>query len=271
MKLVHVIGPKTGHGYQPDAKEEIEPPHRQHRRARPRPGAAHVLFTTWTLRYNRMLWVPLDGLEEHWERASVDADIVDGDGVNDRDARTSPALTLRFAPGLVPAGRRPDKPKVDRSTTAGSQGAPPVLSDRSWTAHFRKKDKAWEAVEKADDGDLRKRHGLQGPIDDAFMDSFLMVRPTGKPLNDKVGDWASAEMKHAIDHWRQAVPRRGARQGRHGRHRRRHRRAQPGPLGRSEQQHGAGEDRRQAADPLGRQTGAARRRDVTPPAITCRC
>jgi hypothetical protein len=34
------------------------------------------------------------------------------------------------------------------------------------------------------------------------MDSFLMVRPTGAPLNDKVGAWASAEMKHALDHWR---------------------------------------------------------------------
>jgi hypothetical protein len=43
---------------------------------------------------------------------------------------------------------------------------------------------------------------LQGPIDDAFMDSFLMVRPTGKPLNDKVGTWAATEMAHAIDHWR---------------------------------------------------------------------
>jgi hypothetical protein len=53
-----------------------------------------------------------------------------------------------------------------------------------------------------DETSLRKRHGLQGPIDDAFMDSFLMVRPTGTPLNEKVGAWASAEMKHALDHWR---------------------------------------------------------------------
>jgi hypothetical protein len=57
-------------------------------------------------------------------------------------------------------------------------------------------------VAKVDDGTLRKRHGLQGPIDDAFMDSFLMVRPTGKPLNEKVGAWAAAEMKHAVEHWR---------------------------------------------------------------------
>ena len=80
--------------------------------------------------------------------------------------------------------------------------APKPLSDRSWTAHFRKVDGKWKSVASADDGTLRKRHGLQGPIDDAFMDSFLMVRPTGPALNDKVGKWAAAEMKHAIDHWR---------------------------------------------------------------------
>jgi hypothetical protein len=34
------------------------------------------------------------------------------------------------------------------------------------------------------------------------MDSFLMVRPTDKPLNNAVGAWADGEMKHAIDHWR---------------------------------------------------------------------
>src|SRR5262249_37303864 len=71
-----------------------------------------------------------------------------------------------------------------------------------WTAHFRKTDKGWKLVPSADDGTLSKRHGLQGPIDDAFMDSFIMVRPTGKPLNDKVGAWAKSEMAHAIEHWR---------------------------------------------------------------------
>ena len=57
----------------------------------------------------------------------------------------------------------------------------------TWTAHFRKEDGKWKVVDKADDGTLAKRHGLQGPIDDAFMDSFLMVKPTGKPINEKVG------------------------------------------------------------------------------------
>ena len=35
------------------------------------------------------------------------------------------------------------------------------------------------------------------------MDSFLMVRPTGQPLNEKVGAWTAKEMEHAVVHWRQ--------------------------------------------------------------------
>jgi hypothetical protein len=67
---------------------------------------------------------------------------------------------------------------------------------------LRQADGRWQAVASPDDGTLRKRHGLQGPIDDAFMDRFLMVRPTGKPSNDKVGAWVKAEMTHALEHWR---------------------------------------------------------------------
>src|SRR4029079_14001776 len=41
-----------------------------------------------------------------------------------------------------------------------------------------------------------------GPIDDAFMDSFVMVTPTGKRLNDKVGAWVASEQERAITMWR---------------------------------------------------------------------
>src|SRR5262249_44148112 len=108
---------------------------------------------------------------------------------------------LTFA---IPSGRCSFDPssevevQIDNVVVNG----PRVQSDRSWTAHFRKVNGKWTSVASDDDGTLRKRHGLQGPIDDAFMDSFLMVRPTGPAFNDKVGRWAEAEMKHAMDHWR---------------------------------------------------------------------
>ena len=50
-------------------------------------------------------------------------------------------------------------------------------------------------------GTLRKTHGLQGPIDDAFMDSFVFVRPTGKPLSEALGKWEQDQADYAISEW----------------------------------------------------------------------
>jgi len=202
LTLMHLIGPKTGHSYERKTKEEldrrIDSIVKHGRDIIP----THVLFHTWTLRYPEMRWVRIDGMEKHWSRAEVDAAIDDGVVIKTRNVS---ALTLHFEPGSCPLEAL-DKPKVridaEEDDEEGIKGVPPVLSDRSWTAHFRKKDNTWEVVKKIDDRTLRKRPGLQGPIDDAFMDSFLMVLPTGQPLNDKVGAWVTAEMKHAVEHWR---------------------------------------------------------------------
>ena len=48
----------------------------------------------------------------------------------------------------------------------------------------------------------RKRHGLQGPIDDAFMDSFVFVRPTGPEKQPAVKKWVKSELDRAIREWR---------------------------------------------------------------------
>jgi hypothetical protein len=104
----------------------------------------------------------------------------------------------------MPPGSCPlDETRRPRVTLDGQAlDAPAPQSDRSWTVHFRKAGSGWSVVDLVEEGALRKRHGLQGPIDDAFLDSFLMVRPTGTPLNSKLGAWATAEQAHAIEHWR---------------------------------------------------------------------
>jgi Prolyl oligopeptidase family len=200
IELVHVIGAKAGHRYTPEAKEEINRRVDSIVNVGRDPVPIKVRFTTWTLRYNRSFWVQVDGLEKHWEQARVDADLFGRDGLGPEViTRNVSALTLTMPPGHYPPelNTRPsmtiDGEKVDAS------GA---LSDRSWTAHFRKVDSHWQPTGSDNDVTLRKRHGLQGPIDDAFMDSFVMVRPTGSAINEKVGQWADAEMRHAVDHWR---------------------------------------------------------------------
>jgi hypothetical protein len=48
---------------------------------------------------------------------------------------------------------------------------------------------------------LHKVHGLQGPIDDAFLDPFLLVRPTGTPWNDAVNQQALRTLAHFQKQW----------------------------------------------------------------------
>jgi dienelactone hydrolase len=194
LDLTHIIGPKTAHKFEPKAKEEVarrvEVFKAQGRNSVPK----RVRFTTWTLRYNQMDWVTVDGLERHWSRARVNADII-GNGITVTTTNVS-MLTLSMPAGLCPLAQKPIV------TLDGQQlAAPEVAADGSWTAHFEKLALRWQ-IGSPSDGRLRKQHGLQGPIDDAFLDSFIMVRPTGKPLNNDEGAWTQSAMKQAIEDWR---------------------------------------------------------------------
>ena len=170
-----------------------------------------VRFTTWTLRYNRSFWVQVDGLVQHWEQARVDADLFGRDGLGPEIiTKNVSALTL-----TMPAGHYPPELATKPSMTIDGEkvDASGALSDRSWTAHFRKVDSHWQPVGTDDDGTLRKRHGLQGPIDDAFMDSFLMVRPTATAAHDKVGSLGGCRDAACPRSLAAPVSRRGSRQG----------------------------------------------------------
>jgi pimeloyl-ACP methyl ester carboxylesterase len=200
IRLVHIIGAGAGHQYTADAKVEINRRIDSIVESGRDPVPSDVRFTTWTLRYNRSFWVTLDGLDQHWERARVDAELSGAEeGGPKLTTKNVQALTLSMPPGRCPFDiRKKVKIEIDEQELE----APKPLSDRSWAVHFRKENEQWKVVTSADVGTLRKRHGLQGPIDDAFMSSFLMVRPTGQVQNEKVGKWASAEMQHALEHWR---------------------------------------------------------------------
>jgi pimeloyl-ACP methyl ester carboxylesterase len=198
LELVHIIGPNTAHKFEPKAKEEVARRIDALAEKGRNPVPKKVRFTTWTLRYNRNHWVTVDALEHHWTRARVEAEIVGSDRINLSTTNVS-ALTLSMPLGLCPleTSHRANILIDDQELTA-----PAVAQDRSWTAHLQKHGSRWRIAKADSDNTLRKRHGLQGPIDDAFMDSFIMVRPTGKPFNDAVGAFTDRAMGHALQEWR---------------------------------------------------------------------
>jgi dienelactone hydrolase len=199
IAMTHIIGPNTPHRYHPDSKIEINRRLDAIAERGRDPYPRKIRFTTYTLAYNRLKWVTVDALEKHWERARIDAEIAGGSDVTVGTVNTA-AFSLSMEPGACPLDntRRPTV-TIDGQKVAAQ--AP--WSDRSWNAHFRKTAGKWAASDGPEGGqELRKRHGLQGPVDDAFLDSFLIVRPTGTPAAPGVAPWAKAEMNRAIVEWR---------------------------------------------------------------------
>jgi hypothetical protein len=212
MELTHIVGPQTAHAIHPDSKAEIE------RRLEAIAVAGRervpplIRLRTYSLKYNRMHWLTINGLDEHWVQAGVDAGIelnshrmkifIRANGATD--------LTLRFGPGEMP-GDLDGSPQLIFVTGRSREdwiesGLPPTQSDRSWTCRlFRGDDGKWHAGAPPWDGELRKQHDLQGPIDDALMDSFLFVSPGDKARYELVENWTRAELDRAVRHWRQQM------------------------------------------------------------------
>ena len=197
IRLRHVIGPNTAHSYHPDSAAEVErsmdslaETGRDHY-----PTAVHLV--TYTLKYNQMSWVTAEGISEHWERSAAEVVLEDTSSLEVNTDNVTD-LAFDFPPGWCPLDvDQPVSVLVDNQEVV----LPQPLSDRAWHAQLHLADGKWEAGARPQAG-LRKRHNLQGPIDDAFMDRFLFVRPSGKAANDGAGKWSSAELERAIKEWR---------------------------------------------------------------------
>jgi hypothetical protein len=195
MTLSRVYGPNTAHKYHPDSKVEINRIVDAIAERGNDPYPKKIRFTTWTLAYNRMKWVTVDGLEEHWKRATVEAEVANDHTVTAKTANVS-AVTFQMGPGGSPLDEAVKTSVVLDGQNLSVSGP---STDRSWVVHFHRTGGQWVVGEESG---LRKQHALQGPIDDAFLDSFVMVEPTGKPMAPGISAWVASEMAHAAKFWR---------------------------------------------------------------------
>jgi pimeloyl-ACP methyl ester carboxylesterase len=198
LELTHLIGPKTEHKYEPETKKELAGRVDDLVARGRNPLPDKVQFATWTLRYNEISWVAMEGLEKHWLRARIEAEVLNPHTIRIQTENVT-ALTLSMPAGLCSLNNVL-RPGVELN--GQKLEAPRVAEDGSWKARLMKRGDRWSVVHSFDEGLLRKRPGLQGPIDDAFMDSFIMVRPTGEALNAVVGKWVTNELEKALLEWR---------------------------------------------------------------------
>ena len=196
VKMEWLIGPGVGHKYEPETKKELSKRIDAYvAKGRDR-LPTHIRFQTFSLRYNQCKWITLDRLDQHWEKAEIDATLAD-EGTIRIKTKNLAAFTIALPPGPAPLDKtHPPRVVIDEQELVG-----PAVKE-GWTASFCKLGGKWQSLPPDFGRGLHKHHGLQGPIDDAFMDSFIFVRPTGKALNEKVGAWAQTELDLAIAGWR---------------------------------------------------------------------
>lgn len=167
----------TGHSTSPLVRQRLDAFLKEHG-DKGRTSPERIRFLTYTTRYNRSYWVSLEGLEKHYERAEVDAQR-NGDGAS-YDIRTKNLTRL-----LLRETERAREIKIDGQTLKVKAG-PEITLARNGSA--------WKVDKNGRLPGLHKTHALQGPIDDAFLDPFLMVRPTGVPWSKEVNQQALRTM-----------------------------------------------------------------------------
>ena len=191
--LPHIIGPGMGHKYHPDSLKDIMKQMDQATRQGPPKLRREVHLQTRTLRYNRMYWVQVTGLGQHWQQARVDAQLQEGN--QSIRLKTSNVTRLRLSPE-IPTSQA--SIEID-----GEQLQAPAGNRQSKTILLSKQQGRWKwLASEPDSSALRKKPGLQGPIDDVFYEPFLVVTPSKTSQHPLVQRWLEFELEHFQQRWR---------------------------------------------------------------------
>jgi pimeloyl-ACP methyl ester carboxylesterase len=206
FEIPHVIGAKMGHKIDPGSMQAIEA-FLVEAAGKGRPSVPRAIdFTTYTLRYPRHTWLTIEGLGEHWSEARVRAKIASPTAI---EIETTNVTRLRLEipadSKAIAAGGSVDVRIDGRAVTvppATSTGASGNTTAESWSASFVFAEGGWTIDDGRDPG-LRKRPGLQGPIDDAFLAPFVFVGPREPSEGGTAVDaWVREEFARAKREWR---------------------------------------------------------------------
>ncbi len=216
VKMTHIIGPKTGHAYEPEAKKVVAKLVDEATTKGVDHQPKKVTLVTHSLKFNSAHWLTVNALEKHWDEARVEAEFVSKGGANEFVV-VKTRNVIGFSLDIVPAGMAGRRAKIIvdgqdfgfrhmnlRHTSGFDEPPASTIPSSTWKYSAIKSGGKWgeRNPSLSTNSGLAKHHNLQGPIDDAFMDSFVMVRPTGQPLNAVVGQWAKTELAEAVFHWR---------------------------------------------------------------------
>ncbi len=185
VEIKFLIGPGVEHKFHPDSFKEFMAFHRANveRGRMTSQQRKEIRFETYTLKYNECDWLTIEELDDHLDAATVHATVAK-DGV--LHIKTENITALQIARDVA------EKIEIDGDEHPLSNASGSLLPGVFYTWN----GKHWDVLSYDDsrafaaNPRLHKRHNLQGPIDDAFMEPFVCVLPTGKPWHENHAAWA---------------------------------------------------------------------------------
>lgn len=198
FEIPHVIGAGMGHKIDEDSAARMD---EQLARWSDQVTGAYrdsIWLTTYMLRYPQIDWLSVQGMKRHWDRAAVDAQLIPPATLR---VTTENASRLRFDFSRLgwPLETGAVRLEIDGQVVAG----PSATRDQPWVIELAEQDGQWSLPDGRDPTapSLRKRPGLQGPIDDALTSPFLFVLPSEACRHDKVERFVQREIEHARTSW----------------------------------------------------------------------
>lgn len=188
VKIEVLVGPQTGHSFHPESLKTFRAFLRSQQDEGTLPWSAirKVRFTTRTLKYNHCAWVRVEELARQYEPAIIEGEVDENTGL--LKLKTRNCAVLRVDRDVA------DRIEIDGVELPLFDAAEGLLPG----VYFETSGDGWRSmsydrsINFTKNLDLRKRHNLQGPIDDAFMQPFVIVKGTGTPWNESHAKWSNA-------------------------------------------------------------------------------
>jgi len=197
------ISPDAGHQSRMPAYQDYLADLLQHsRQGRPAwPGKKEIRFITYTPKYNECEWLTIEELDEMYEPTIVEGGIDEDSG--NLKLMTENVNALSIARDVAP------NVELDGNLLPLESAANGLLPQ----VYYVRSNRGWDVLNYddsrtfIDNPEQRKRHNLQGPIDDAFTLPFVCVKGTGKPWKAELNDWSLSVLtlfEKEFDKWLRA-------------------------------------------------------------------
>lgn len=175
LRFTHLIAPGLEHQQPPEWQAKCEAEYRKY--AGPgRAEADHVRFVTYTPRYGACGWATVEALQTTYERAVVDVR---------REGNTVTGTTANVRRLVL----KPADPK--QACRVRIDGAD-LTVEPGQAVRLVRTAGGWATAASQPVTRLEKRHGLQGPIDDAFAGSFDVTAPSAAGWHAATDHYAKA-------------------------------------------------------------------------------